>query len=47
MVAVPDPESRPPATPCPPNEEPLVDLEMFEAAGRALVASVPEDSTDD
>ena len=25
-----------------PDEEPLVDLDVFEAAGRALVASVPE-----
>ena len=27
--------------------EKTVDLDVFEAAGRALVASVPEDSNDD
>ena len=42
MVAVPDPESRPLTAPSLPGEEPLVDLDAFEAAGRALVAAVPE-----
>ena len=31
-----------PAAACLPGEEPIVDLDAFERAGKALVATVPE-----
>ena len=39
-----DPNPEPAA--CLPDEEPLVDLETWEKAGRALVATVPAEEDD-